>query len=264
MGPGSRRAGELAKETRSPRWLLVRSAVLLVGLFLSRSAFAQSPQQDDCSRNARKILSDIRISFLAKEGEIYLHSARRSFAESPPGCASGLWFLAAARLLREPGQTSPLEGGGLVLESAKQALERGLAAGPREPQLLTFVAYLSAVSPADSPPLPEEACARLLGDGGVPQDLKSYVCGHLALRKKEYAEAEKSFEPIQGSYSFPDAALRRAEALLGLGRKAEARKAAALALDILQPGSLLIYAFGASDSEVRALRARASEIAASR
>lgn len=102
----------------------------------------------------------------------------------------------------------------------------------------------------------------LSGDPAAPRDLKSYVCGHLALRQKDYSEAERSFKPIEGSYSFPDAALRRAEALLGLGRRKEARKAASLALDILHPGSLLLFASGATEGEVRALRMKASEIAA--
>jgi len=260
MELGSWRAGKPAKVL-----CLARGLTFLIGFAFFTAAFAQEPKNPtECDQIARKILSDIRISFLAKEGEIYIQSARRSFAESPPGCAGGLWYLAAARLLREPGQKAPLEGGGINLKDAKEALERGLALDPREPQLLAFVAYLSAVSPSDSPPLPENACSLVSGNEAAPQDLTAYVCGHSALRRKDYSSAEKFFKLVEGSYSFPDAALRRAEALLALGRRKEARKSAELALDILHPRSLLLFASGASDSEVRDLRKRASEIAGSK
>lgn len=111
MELGSWRAGELESKGPLARKTPARLGWFLLSLTFAFSIFAEAPESaEGCAKTARKILSDIRISFLAKEGEVYIHSARRSFAESPPGCASGLWYLAAARLLREPGQKAPLEG----------------------------------------------------------------------------------------------------------------------------------------------------------
>jgi len=262
------RIHEAAGLTDQAAGRVVHLGFILAVLTAATAICAQAPpgvgEPSACDQVARKVLSDIRISYVAKEGEIYLQSARRAFGESPPGCTSGLWYLAAARLLRESGETSPLSAGGTALKSAREALEKGLASDPSQPQLLAFVAYLSAASPSSSPPLPENACASFSDAVSAPLNLKAYVCGHAALRRKDYASAEKLLADVEKSSSFPDAALRRAEALLALGRKKEARASAKLALDLLQPGSPLLLASGATEKEIRVLREKASTIANAR
>ena len=268
MEPGSQRDREPERRTRLARERLVRASSFLAGLAVAFTVHAQVPPvpkppqpPDSCAQVARKILSDIRVSYLAKEGQIYIQSARRSFGESPEGCASGLWYLAAARLLREPGQKGPLAGGGGALRDAKEALDKGLAADPSQPDLLAFVAYLSALSPGSSPGLPTDACERV---SGAPAALKAYVCGHEAMRRGDYASAEASFAAVEKEPPFPDVSLRRAQALLKLGRVQEARKSAQRALERLNPSSPLALASGPTEAELKTLRNQAAEIARSR
>ena len=261
---GSGRGGERGKEKRSRPICGVAAGIILIGAGFASAihVWSQAPQPPkDCVQVARKVLSDIRVSYLAKEGELNIQSARRSFGESPEGCSSGLWYLAAARLLREPGQKGPLAGGGITLRDAKEALDKGLTADPSQPDLLAFVAYLSALSPGSSPGLPTDACERV---SGAPAALRAYVCGHAAMRRGEYASAEASFAAAEKDPPFPDVSLRRAEALLKLGRVQQARKSAKRALERLNPSSPLTLASGLTEAEVKALRREAAEIAGSR
>jgi|GEM_PF-2967731 len=261
MEPEIGGTGEPEKDKRTPSTsrILFRATLFLAPLQWVLCACAQTPQAPkDCGQIARKVLSDIRISYLAKEGELYIQSARRSFGESAEGCTSGLWYLAAARLLREPGQKGPLSGGGITLGDAKEALDKGLAADPSQTDLLTFVAYLSGLSPGSSPGLPANACERV---AGAPAAIRAYVCGHAAMRRGEYASAEASFAAAEKEPPFPDVSLRRAEALLKLGRVQEAKMSAKRALERLHPGSPFALASGPTEAEIEALQKQARTLA---
>jgi tetratricopeptide (TPR) repeat protein len=83
------------------------------------------------------------------------------------------------------------------------------------------------------------------------------------MRRGEYASAEASFAAAEKEPPFPDVSLRRAQALLKLGRVQEAKKSARRALDRLNPSSPLALSSGPTKAEIRALRNQAAEIAAS-
>lgn len=232
-----------------------------LAILLTLPAFSQEPEKGkDCRQIGGSVLWRLRMSYLAKEGEIYLQGARREFAASPAGCEDGLWYLAAARLLRDTGVAGPLTAGRSEIQSPKEALEKGLAASPSEPSLLAFVAYLSAISPDASPKLPADACERFKANSKEEDKLRAYVCGHAALARGDFAAAEKEFATVEKDPALPDAALRRAEALLQLGRKAEAKRSSQIALGYLYPGPFILMASGATEGEIKALRARAETI----
>lgn len=143
------------------------------------------------------------------------------------------------------------------MRDAKEALDKGLAADPSQPDLLTFVAYLSALSPGSSPELPADACEKV---AGAPAALRAYVCGHAAMRRGEYSSAEAFFAAAEKEPPFPDVSLRRAEALLKLGRVQEARKSTKRALESLHAGSPFSLASGPTEAEIEALQKQAQAL----
>jgi hypothetical protein len=132
----------------------------------------------------------------------------------PAECRTGDWYLLAARQLAVA--AGPLQAGDVALASTKEALERGLAIEPDDPELLAYLAFGSALVPDAFPALPDDACDRVRDR---PGDDASYVCGMLALRQGRFDDASDAFDAIAHLYEYPDGAIRRAEAHRGAGRK---------------------------------------------
>jgi len=144
--------------------------------------------------------------------------SRAAWAAVPPSCRTGMWYVTAANILRNPGSSEePLVAGDVRFTTPAEALAAGLAVCPKDPELVAYIAYLSRIAPKLAPPLPAESCANV---AAADPSLHAYVCGVQAFTAGQPAEAEKHLVAVK-SPRFPDVA-----ELLAAARKKTGHKSA--------------------------------------
>ncbi len=163
----------------------MRLSPLLLLLVIAGAARAAEPKCGDELGVARSSLAADQRAESPSKARIL--KARAAWAQVAPECRRAAWYVTAATLLRHPGPPhEPLVAGDVRFATPKEALEAGLRADGKDPELLAYVAYLARVHPEQAPALPEDACATLAGADAAPRD---YVCGVQAFTAARWAEA---------------------------------------------------------------------------
>jgi hypothetical protein len=152
--------------------------------------------------------SSLRHNQVAKQPEKGAEQrARDAWAAVEPRCRDGAWYLLAANLLRAPGHAmQPLVAGDVTFTGARDALAAGLAAQPRDADLLAYVAYLARIAPDAGPPLPDDACTIV---HEAEPSTRAYVCTVQALLAGRRADAAHTVDAIVAP-RFPDVVELRA------------------------------------------------------
>src|SRR5262249_36144902 len=114
-------------------------ALALLGACLPHKAMAEAP----CGEALLPARGGLAIAQKAKQpSRAAVEKARAAWAAVPPACRSGGWYALAGALLRHPGGgREPLVDGTTRFATVKEALEAGLKAAPKDPELLAYVAY---------------------------------------------------------------------------------------------------------------------------
>lgn len=171
-------------------------AFLLAAVSFSATARAECGNELPSARAHLKALQVAKEPSKKREQQ-----ARDAWAQVAPECRPGTWYVTAANLLRF-GSEEPLTAGTMKIASPKEALEAGLAACPKDADLLAYVAYVARIAPASAPALPPTACDTVTVEAG---DTKAYVCGVQAFTAGRFADARSELVKIK-STGFPDLA----------------------------------------------------------
>jgi len=155
--------------------------------------------------------------------------AREQWKSFPVDCRDGEYFALGAAILHSLG-AGRLDAGDLQVASTLEALRLGLDKEPDDLTLLAYMAYLGSLDASLAPPLPVDACTRAralaapsdAAEARTHRGFVAYVCGHAALRAGQAAQAAEELATIEIS-TFPDAVLRRIQALVAAGKRKEAR-----------------------------------------
>ncbi len=235
------------------RYLRISVVGLVTGV-ISSVAVPRAAQADECVGYYRGLRSLMRQANVAMQGRPHYERARTTWQAAPAACRDGRWYLMAAHILRWS-SARPLVAGSVQLASARDALTAGLIRAPTDPELLAFVAFVSALRPKASPPLPTNACAAVRQ---ARTDLRHYICGHAARRTGDWKTAARCFAAIKRRSSFFDLSLRRAEALRQTGARRRARREAARARKLTP---IRARAAGVTLQELQLIRAAAKRLA---
>jgi hypothetical protein len=206
---------------------------------VAATARAFHPDDDPACTELSTLTSEIRLWQVAASPQPHRRKVVALWPTVPEACRGGTYYLIAAELVgRATDSKLTSSDGAVVVQSAADALARGLAAEPDHPRLLAHLAFADDLVPGQAPPLPAGACARARERGGAAwADDVAYVCALAAIHAGDGVAAVTELERVHSAAAFPDLQVRRAQALVLAHKPKEARALAKPAAATLAKGS---------------------------
>ena len=211
------------------------------------------PDDDPACADLESLAAEIHLWRTVANPQPHRRAAQALWPSVPADCRGGTFFLATAEMVGfADGRELRTADGTVVIQSAADALVRGLASEPDHPRLLAHLALTTDLLPAqDAPALPTDACARARTRGGDGwTDYIAYICALVAIHAGDSAGALVELDRVREVGHFPDLTARRAQALALAGRRKEARALVKPATAALARG----FPFDIPDSAVAALK----------